>query len=254
MNHLNQEEIVMAYYGEADAAFGEHLAGCDECRAELGRIAAVLDRVSTLDVPEPEADYESRVWERVSWRLRGEKKRAERRSEWTRWTAAAAMFAFAFIAGLLWNRRNTEMQRPTGVTSGMNVPVGSSVQQRDRILFVVLGNHMDQSERILVELTNLEAGDGADISAERERAETLLASNRLYRRTAEDRGQEGVATLLDDLEPVLLQIAHSPSQVSADELRAIQKRVEAKGLVLKLRVVRANVRGASKAQLQQPNV
>jgi hypothetical protein len=65
-----------------------------------------------------------------------------------------------------------------------------------------------------------------------------------------------VATLLDELEPVLMQIAHAPSQASADELRAIQKRVEAKGLVFKLRVVRADVRATSSAvrAQQQPNI
>ena len=254
MNHLTQEEIVMAYYREADAAYGEHLAGCDECRSELGRIATVLDRVPTLDVPEPDADYESRVWQRLSWRLRGERKRAQRRSSVARWIAAAAMFAFAFFAGTLWNRRNTVVTPLSGVESGMNKPIASTEQQRDRILLVVIGQHFDQSERILIELTNLRPEEGLDISAERDRAEALLASNRLYRRTAEDREQETVATLLDDLEPVLLQIAHAPSQVSADELRTIQKRIEAKGLVLKLRVVRANVRGTSTGLLQQPNV
>jgi hypothetical protein len=67
-----------------------------------------------------------------------------------------------------------------------------------------------------------------------------------------------VATLLDELEPVLMQIAHSPSRLSADELRSIQKRVEKKGLVFKLRVVRADVRATAMPHLQtdplQPNV
>jgi hypothetical protein len=131
------------------------------------------------------------------------------------------------------------------------VSQASTQQQRDRILLVVVSDHFDESERILIELSNLKPEEGIDIGPERERAEALLASNRLYRRTAQDRGEDSVATLLDDLEPVLLQIAHAPSQVSADELRAIQKRVEAKGLVLKLRVVRSNVKSA--AHIQQPN-
>ena len=256
MNHLTQEEIVMSYYAEAEsAAYREHLAGCDECQAELGRVAAVLDRVSTLEVPEPDADYESRVWQRLSWRLRGEKKRVQR-AQWTKWLAAAAVFALAFFAGLQWNRWSRGNEPAPQIASGKTVPaattVASTQKQRDRILLVVVSDHFDQSERILIELSNLNPEEGMDISAERERAETLLASNRLYRRTAEDRGQETVATLLDELEPVLLQIAHTPSQASAEELRAIQKRVEAKGLVFKLRVVRANV--TPRANTQQPNV
>lgn len=253
MNHLTQEEIVMAYYGEPCA----HLDSCDVCRAELGRIAQLLDRVQAPEVPEPDEDYEQRVWQRLSWRLRGEKKRA-RRTEWLRWGAVAAVVVVAFVAGLLWRRDNRTAQRMAGTNTENPIrPVvsqPSTQQQRDRILLIVVNEHFDESERILVELSNLKPEEGIDIGPERQRAEALLASNRLYRHTAEGRGEENVATLLDALEPVLLQIAHAPSQVSAEELRSIQKRVEAKGLVLKLRVVRASVRAKSSANLQQPNV
>ena len=110
------------------------------------------------------------------------------------------------------------------------------------MLLVVVGEHFDQSERMLVELTNITPKGNTDITSARERAEELIDSNRLYRRTALNRGEEDVATLLDELEPVLIQIAHAPSQVSEEELRAMQKRVETKGLVFKLRVVRADVK------------
>ena len=252
--HLTQEEIILTYYGEHDRA---HVDQCAECRDELARTARVLDSVTPPEVPEPAADYEARVWDRLSWRLRAEKKRS--RSNVTRWLATAAMLAIAFIAGLLVKNRNdvpqpqvaarntpTEAAQPVATT-------GATQQQRDRILLVVVGDHFDESERVLVELTNLTPSDTTDISSERARAEELLASNRLYRRTALDRGEESVATLLDELEPVLLQIAHADSQLPADELRRIQKRVEAKGLVFKLRVVRADVR-ATAAPKQQPTI
>lgn len=249
--HLSQEEIVLSYYGDAagDAA-RVHLDACAECRAELAHVAQVLDRITPVEVPEPAGDYEARVWDRLSWRLRSEK-RAPR--AWPKWLAAAAMFALAFLAGLIVNRREIA---PTPHVSPKNTTqvAGSTEQQRDRILLVVVGDHFDESERVLVELTNLTPDGETDITTERERAEELLASNRIYRRTALDRGEESVATLLDELEPVLMQIAHAPSNLPADELRRIQKRVEAKGLVFKLRVVRADVRATSVPHLQQPTI
>lgn len=245
MTHLSQEDLILTYYRELDA--DAHLAECDACRAELAKLAGVLDAVTPPEVPEPSDDYEVRVWDRLSWRLRGEKKK---RGHWMQWAAAAAVLALAFLAGLLVNRRDrqTPQQIATSHTTTAspataNQPAAASTQQqRDRILLVVVGDHFDQSERMLVELTNRTPDGEVDISTERERAEELLASNRLYRRTAADRGEEQVATLLDELEPVLLQLAHAPSQVSAEELRSMQKRVEAKGIVFKLRVVRADVR------------
>ena len=246
MSHLNHDEFVLSYYREPGLGTdrAQHLEQCDECRAELARLAAVLDQVTPAEVPEPGDDYESRTWDRLQWRLRGEPRR---RGGLTGWIAVAATVAIAFLAGVLWkssSRRVDESARVASNKPSSATPVATAAQQqasRDRVLLVVVGEHMDQSERILVELTNLTPEGTIDITAERERAEDLLASNRLYRTSALERGEESVATLLDELEPVLLQIAHADSSLTADELRRIQKRVEAKGLVFKLRVVRADV-------------
>jgi len=249
MNHLSQEDIVEAYYGETVSE--EHLRTCAECRAELARLATVLDRVTAPEVPEPGDDYASRVWDRLRWRMKAEAKK-EKKSDWMKWAAVAAVTALAFITGLFWTRQPAPVPQEARTTTNPttrqpdNLTTASSQQQRDRVLLVVVNDHFDRSERVLVELTNITPkDDNVDIGAERAVAEELLTSNRLYRRTALDRGEESVATLLDELEPILLQIAHAPDDMSGDELRRIQKRVEAKGLVFKLRVVRADVRATA---------
>jgi len=266
--HFTQDEFVLAYYDEREIdARREHLDACDECRTELARLTRVLDQVTPAEVPEPDEDYEARAWDRLSWRLRGESKKTP--SGWTKWLAAAAMLTVAFIGGLLWNRSNTGPVHTAATNAPASNPASnpaveptaaSTQQQRDRILLVVVGDHLDDSERMLVELTNITASDNIDvsdidISTEQQRAEELLVSNRLYRSTALDRGEDRVATLLDELEPMLMQIAHGPAQLTPDELRKIQKRVETKGLVFKLRVLRADVRATSAPHLQpQPNI
>lgn len=259
MTHLNQDELVLFYYDESDLGGDRsHLDKCAECQAELTRLARVLDQVTPVDIPEPDEGYEGRVWDRLQWRLRGEKKR---QSSFARVAAVAAIVIIAFISGLMWNRRETTpaiQTASTGTQSSTATPVSNTAaqqqQSRDRILLVVVGDHFDDSERMLLEITNLTPKADTDITVERERAEELLASNRLYRRTALDRGEEQVATLLDELEPVLLEIAHAPDTMTADEVRTIQKRVETKALVFKLRVVRADVRATATPHLNQPNV
>jgi hypothetical protein len=259
--HFTHDEFVLAYYDEREIdARREHLDACDECRAELAHLKRVLDQVTPVEVPEPDEDYEARAWDRLSWRLRGERKKTTR--GWTKWLAAAAMLIVAFIGGLLWNRSNTgpvhiANQPASNPASNPTVEptTASTQQQRDRILLVVVGDHLDDSERMLVELTNITASDNIDVSTEQQRAEELLVSNRLYRSTALDRGEDRVATLLDELEPMLMQIAHGPSQLTPDELHKIQKRVEAKGLVFKLRVLRADVRATAAPHMPpQPNI
>ena len=64
---------------------------------------------------------------------------------------------------------------------------------------------------VLAELSNAPDAKGKlDISDERQMAEELLDDNRLYRQTARTTGDTGVANVLDDLERVLIEIAHSP--------------------------------------------
>lgn len=250
MNHFTHDEFVLSYYGEPGLGDDRraHLDACDSCRGELTALAAMLDRVSPVELPEPEEGYEARVWDRLQWRLRGEKKK---RRPAAAWMAVAATIVIAFLAGVLWKSSSRRADEPasvvaTGTTSTTRPLDDSQAAAPNRILLVVVGEHIDQSERVLVELTNLTAEGSTDISGTRDRAQELLASNRLYRTTATTRGQDDVATLLEELEPVLLQLAHAPSEVSAEELRRMQRRVEAKGLVFKLRVVRDGVERESR--------
>ncbi|MEO8382741.1 MAG: hypothetical protein ABI779_23990 [Acidobacteriota bacterium] len=260
MNHLSPDELVLSYYGEPGLGAGraEHLQQCDVCRDELASLSVFLDRVTPAEVEEPAGDYEARTWDRLQWRLRGQRRTS---GTWKTWLAAAAMIALAFLGGALWKSSTRRVVTSSSVATTTTAPsVDPAAHQlaesksRDRVLLVVVGEHMGQSERVLIELTNLTASGSTDITTERDRAQDLLASNRLYRTSALQRGEESVATLLDELEPVLLQIAHAPDQVSAEELRAIQKRVEAKGLVFKLRVVRADVDRDTAASTRPTNI
>jgi len=73
-------------------------------------------------------------------------------------------------------------------------------------------------------------------------ADELLASNRLYRQTAAQIGENGVADLLDDLERVLVEVANGPSEVSMQELAAIQQRIEAQGILFKVKIIGSDIR------------
>ena len=57
-----------------------------------------------------------------------------------------------------------------------------------------------------------------DISAQQEWAEELVGENRLYRQTVVRSGEPGLASLLDELERLLVEVAHRPSSLSPAEL------------------------------------
>jgi len=91
-----------------------------------------------------------------------------------------------------------------------------------------------------------------NISAERGRAEDLLQENRLYRQTALQEGDTGLASTLDELERVLLDVAHSPEEVSPKQLEAIRQKIEARGILFKVRVVGKDLQQRQEAAQPAP--
>jgi len=86
-----------------------------------------------------------------------------------------------------------------------------------------------------------------DISAEQQRAQDLVEANRLYRQTATRTGDSTLVDVLDELERVLVEIAHSPAQLSSAQLNEIQQRIEARGILFKVRVIGSDVREREKS-------
>ena len=76
-----------------------------------------------------------------------------------------------------------------------------------------MGNHPERSQAVFLEVVNAQPGQPLDLASEQERAGDLVADNRLYRQTAARAGDGRVASVLDELEPVLLEIAHGPDRL-----------------------------------------
>ncbi len=249
MKHLSEDQLVLYHYREAEdvKVIENHLATCLSCRESYQALQDVLAAVDTVQVPERSESYANEVWQRLRPRL------AEpSHSPWTfffplhRWVpvgAAAALCVMAFLLGRY-------SPRPGGVHVAQQ-PI--SGQARERILLVAVGDHLDRSQTVLIELANAPKGHGKiDISPERERAQDLVEANRLYRQAAAHAGETGVASVLDDLERVLIDIAHSPSEVSSTELKELQRRIEAQGILFKVRVIDSQVQERGKAGAGSP--
>jgi hypothetical protein len=103
---------------------------------------------------------------------------------------------------------------------------------------------------MLIELVSADPAGGVDLSAERARAEQLVADNRLYRQTATANGNQALAAVLDDLEQVLVDVAVSPDRLSAADFNQVRRRIDDKGLLLKLRVLSSEVQKQQRAQMR----
>jgi hypothetical protein len=234
MNHPNEEQLVLYYYGESDGAEGveAHLSGCERCRESYQSLQRVLNTVDALAIPERPADYGTQVWRRIESRT-GARRRRGWLGMWQIWVwtpVMALLLMLAFLTGRYWPGADK------------TPPVAKS-QVRERILLVAVGDHLERSQMVLAELSHAPDGKGrVDISQEQKTAADLLETNRLYRQTANSTGNTAVASVLDDLERVLVEIANSPPEVSSHRLEELQQRIREEGLLFKVRVIGTQVR------------
>ncbi|HEX3581588.1 MAG TPA: hypothetical protein VH087_07475 [Thermoanaerobaculia bacterium] len=247
MQHLTEEQLVAHYYRDDDApgAATEHLAACAGCAAEFDSITRVLALVKDAPVPERGDEYGEQVWTRLRWRLGA----PSRRKQW-QWLAVAAVMAMGLCTGVVWNGRHTPNQANVARVSAPALPSHAGTiagaTQNQRVLVVVVSDHLEASERMLTDVSNADPTKTFDAEAQQERAAELVASNRIYRQTALQRGDERIASLLSDLEPILVELAHAGKTLSPDELASIQKRIESKGLLFKVRVMSAQTGGGDR--------
>ena len=75
-----------------------------------------------------------------------------------------------------------------------------------------------------------------EVKYERKRAKQLVYQNMMLRREADASGDVQIASLLENLEPILLDIANLPDRPDDDAVRVIRERVERKNIVALLQI------------------
>jgi len=257
MSHPSPDELVLYHYGESadPAALEAHVAACPECKAAFESLRTAMGTVAMDEAPARGADYGAQVWQRLEPKLRMEGRLsaasrqaammarpserfrifAPRRLAWT--GALAASLVAAFLLG-----RYTP--RPDGV--------GTSGPVRERILLLAVGDHLDRSQVVLLELLNADPQASLDVRAEQRSAESLLSDNRLYRQAAVRSGDAGVARTLEELERVLIEVANGPSELGPQDLAALRRRIESQGVLFRVRVIGSQIREREKEAVQGP--
>jgi hypothetical protein len=244
-NHLAEDDLILHYYGELtgsdEGLVTDHLNACKDCQKnfrQLQRVLAAVDE-SALAGPELPEHFERTVWARLEPGLRRD------RSGWFSWfvlspgrlawvSVVLVLVTAAFMAGRLSPRPDS----PGTAT----VADPTAAQIRERILLIDVGDHLEKSQMVLVELLSADEQEPPSMAEERTRAGELVAANRLYRLAASASGDAAIASLLDDLEPVLVEIAASPENASSENLDELRRRIESKSLLFKVRVVSQDVR------------
>jgi hypothetical protein len=236
MNHLSEEQIVLHYYGDAEGKpeIERHLAECADCRAEFARVESMLRQIEPLEVPEPAMNFEEKTWLNLRDRLPEHggffRKLFRPQSKWALATLMALLLIVAFLAGRFWPRHEQQIAKQPPATVNPQ-----------RIVLVAVGDHLERSQMLLVEIMNTDAKGTVNLSSEQAQARDLLDANHLYRLSAQQAGDPQVARVLDELGRVLAEIANGPTEVSPSDLQEVRRSIQSEGLLFKVRVLGSEV-------------
>ena len=245
MNHLSEEELIAHAYAEDDSnAVQQHLMACAECAKAYSALGSDLADMKFADAPARDAAYGHRVWESLAGSLPA----YESRKSWFRgglWPALSyaaagiAVVVCAFLGGRLWEHRHAQ----TVAQSHVQQHEQTVAEPTQRVVVVVLSDHLDRSERLLVELKHADGGNVA--SPLRDEARSLLPANRICRQNAKRDDDRALSTALDRLDHLLVELANQPEGLNSQTISRLQDEVNADGLLFEVRVLRSRQAASS---------
>ena len=240
MKHLSQDDLILHYYSESDVEISRHIAECAECHKNFEQLSLTLSAIVLPEPPLRGEDYSAEVWSRIRPKL---KERKTAIAWWAiprRWAAVAAfavLIAVAFVAGRYTNRP----------PAGPPLEATNNAQLPQKVLVVALGDYLDRSEMLLVEVAHAKGPGDLDLNTQRHYASELVATNRLYRQTAQRVGDADTDALLDQLERVLLQVEHTPQGATASDIQQLRQEIESGGVLFKVRVAQVHMKARAKS-------
>ena len=143
--HLEDDDLILHFYGETGAAAEPHLSDCVDCRARYQALQRVLNVAEAPPVPYRSPSMRAKYGT-------GSRRNSDTtvRSSWLsprRWVpvmAAAALLVDRILRGSLLaasHSRNEVAQTPCR-------------SSRESVLLVAVGDHLERSEMLLIEIAN----------------------------------------------------------------------------------------------------
>jgi hypothetical protein len=262
MRHLTEDELVAhAYVEDETEAVQQHLERCAECARAYAAVRSDLDEMEFAAVPMRDGLRGKRVWESIADRL------PEYETPKRRWfpgrmpgglwrglavAACAVLLVFGFVAGRLWERKQGQPAQTIASNPAQQKQPGAAHPQ-ERVVVVVLSDHLDRTERLLMELKHADVSNAETVSPLRDEARTLLAANRICRKNTKQNDDPDLAAALERLDYLLAALANQPEGLDSAGIARLQEDMNSDRLLFEVRVLRSR-QAASTAQTKEGKI
>ena len=242
MWHPGEDELIEHLIGDGDPAerrrIDAHLLTCADCRRVGDEITGALTLVDT-SVPEPPAGFERVMWARVQDGIARDARTS--RWSWRQWAPAGSLAAMALVGIALANQGASPVEpAPAQTAAAARVATDAETEALSRVLYTALDSHFQQAEMLLIELRNSSDRDSLDY--EQLTADELVSAGRLYRQTAEYAGRHRLVQMLDELQPLLVEVARGPERMAAPQRNWLRAKIDDDALLFRVRAAASDVR------------
>jgi len=241
MKNITDDDLTLLYYGEqSDPTLAAQVAGSEELSARFDRLCAELERIDALAPPERGNDYAAEVWQKISPRLAPQGETAERpwltrlSSFWQPKFSLAGVASLAMVAALAFMLGREGGQAPEFLPlDPQTLPAMAEAEiDSGRLLNATVSDHLEQVNIVLTQFVN----SNQTSAHEAGRATDMLVANRLYRQAAISRGEHKLAAFLDELEPLLIEMAYEAYKTSPTTRERMQQEVS-DSLLFRVRIM-----------------
>lgn len=257
MDTIRDADLILYHYRDGLsaaelAAIERALAESAELRVRYAALRATLTAVDVQPVPEPDPDFEQRLWQRFEQRLEAESDsartaaaharpaRRERHRAGARPLLRYAGMTLALVAalgvGFLLGRQPADPQHLPGKGDPPHV---ASHDMAARVLEAYVASHLRETEGVV--LTAVNSDNAALLAGNRELAAGLLESNRLYAQAAARAGNARLANFLQQLEPLLIELANPAPTGPIQGSDGLRDYVDKTDLLFQLRATQARI-------------
>jgi hypothetical protein len=258
MNPINDNDLILYHYrdGLDGARLGEieqALLASGELRSRYTRLTDLLGNLDT-QAPEPAPGFERRLLADLDRHLFPAVTKKTGEGLFGRWIAflrgdsaggllwvgsLASILVIALGIGFLAGRGSN----PDPVAA---IPAGQS-KMASRVLDAYVAGHLRATEGVLMTAANTEGG--ALLVSNRELAEALVESNRMYAIAAARAGNPRLADFLHQLEPVLIGVANQSDTESIESRQGLRDYLSDTDLLFQVRATESRIDADSKRKL-----